>query len=214
MRLLAIESATSRLSAAVWENGAVRTEAADEGARAQAARLPPLVAAVLAAAGVAARDLDAVAVGTGPGSFTGLRAGLALATGIAEAAGLPIVGVTLAEVFRALWVPRPGHLFWVAIDQQRGRIFLDTGSGFAACAAADLPRPAGPVILAGNAAAALAAQLAAAGHAAAVADLLAGAAGVAQAAAAHLAAGDISAALPLPLYVDPPALGPAPGERR
>ena len=104
-----------------------------------AALLPVMARDVLAEAAMRATSLDLVAVTVGPGSFTGIRAGLALAHGIALAAGVPVVGVTVGEAL-ADSLPYLGerHL-WVAIDSRRGRIFLERGRhgdcGAARCAA-------------------------------------------------------------------------------
>jgi tRNA threonylcarbamoyladenosine biosynthesis protein TsaB len=65
--------------------------------RGQDARLPGLVQEALADAGLASRDIDRIAVVTGPGSFTGIRVGVAFARGLALALGRPCLGVTSLE---------------------------------------------------------------------------------------------------------------------
>ena len=93
------------------------------------------------------RQLDGVAVTVGPGSFTGLRAAIALAQGIALAAGVPVVGVTVGA---ALAGDDPAT--WTAVDSKRGRVFLERGGLIESVALADLPLPTGPIVLAGDAA--------------------------------------------------------------
>ncbi len=216
MCLLAIDCAGGRLAVLLWQEGAVRAVAAEQGARAQAARLPPLVAGLLAEAAVAPEALYAVAVATGPGSFTGIRAGIAFAAGFAAAAGLPLFGVDRAQAYRAFPPPVPGAALWVAIGSGRGSIFLDRGGGFAVVDPAEpaLVAPSGRLLIAGDAAALLAAHLPSpAEGAVTVWDPPEPAEGIARAAARRHAAGERPAAPPLPLYIDPPALGPAPARR-
>ncbi len=123
--------------------------------------LPIMARDVLAEAGLAAEALDLVAVTVGPGSFTGIRAGLALAHGIALAASVPIVGVTVGEAL-ADSLPYLGEReLWVAIDSRRGRIFLERGEAVASLSLEALPVPQGKVALVGDAASAVAARLAA-----------------------------------------------------
>ncbi len=90
--------------------------------RGQAERLFPLIAEVLAAGGAAYGDLDAVAVCTGPGNFTGLRIAVAAARGLAFGLGRPAIGVTRLE---ALAHGRPGRCL-VALDAQRGGMLFQT----------------------------------------------------------------------------------------
>ena len=110
-------------------------------------------------------QLTAIAVTIGPGSFTGVRAALALAHGMALAAAIPLRGVTTTAAIRADCQPRPGRPVWVAIDSKRGRIFLDDGATItAAWRSTPCPPPAHPIALAGDAAIPVAARLLARGH--------------------------------------------------
>ena len=96
-RLLALDCAAGACSVAVLDATGVLAAAHRVMDRGQAEALMPMIADVLAEAGIAARDLCAVAATGGPGSFTGVRIGLAAARGIALAAGLPTVPVTTLE---------------------------------------------------------------------------------------------------------------------
>ncbi len=96
--ILAIDCATGPVSAAVWKNGALAALVEDVRPVVQSARLLPMVEQVLAEAHITYKDLSAVACTVGPGSFTGIRVGLAAAQGICFAAGIPGVGFTTLEV--------------------------------------------------------------------------------------------------------------------
>jgi len=159
--LLALDAALARCSAAVLVDGRVAAEGVEPGGRGHGAVLAPLVCAVLADAGYQATRLDGVAVTIGPGSFTGLRSAIALAQGIALAAGCPVVGVTVAEALAAALPALPDWSLWVAIDSRRGRVFLDRAGAIEAVALAALPVADGPIAVAGDAAIEVAARLAA-----------------------------------------------------
>ena len=214
MRILALDAALARCAAAVVVDGevlAARQTAATQG---HAALLPVMARDVLAEAGIDAASLDLVAVTVGPGSFTGIRAGLALAHGIALAAGVPVIGVTVGEAL-ADSLPHLGERrLWVAIDSRRGRVFLERGGTVVTTPLDALPVPDGKVAVAGDAAAAVAARLAARDADVMLTDArLPMARHVAMAAACRFR-GVLPPLPALPLYVDPPeARLPSAGQR-
>ena len=217
MFILALDASLSRCSVALQGDGRLLAQQVRDGDRGHAAALPPMAAAVLAEAGLRAEDLDAVAGVVGPGGFTGLRAALALAHGIALGAGLPVIGVTTGEALAAALPPerRAGRAAWAVVDNRRGRVVLERfarGSWAAAAsppavfAADDLPQPCGRVVVAGDAAEEVAERLAARG-----ADVLLSAVRLPDAAgAARVAALRLAGRLPplpaRPLYAEPPAV--------
>lgn len=96
-KILAIDSAHNACSAAVYDNGKITALLVREMERGQAEALIPMIKDVMNTAGIGFFDLDCIAVTVGPGSFTGVRVGLAAADGIALAAGLPVAGVSVME---------------------------------------------------------------------------------------------------------------------
>lgn len=101
MIVLGLDSALDACSAALWRDGNVLAREILPGARGQAENLVPIVVRVLAASGLDWPDLDRIAVTVGPGSFTGLRVGLAAARGFAVATKRPAVGVTTLAALAA-----------------------------------------------------------------------------------------------------------------
>lgn len=90
-------------------------------------RLAPLVADVMAEAGIAFSDLDRVGATIGPGSFTGLRVGLAFAKGLALSLDIPCVGIgTLEALARtaAARAPNDGAVTAAIVDARRGQVYL------------------------------------------------------------------------------------------
>ncbi len=108
----------------------------------QAERLVPLLEALLDEGGIGWRDLKALAVGTGPGNFTGVRIAVAAARGLALGLGIPAVGVTRLEAL-AYGLPRP---VMVIEDAKRGQVYLQlfTADGPGPAQLADLTVPACP----------------------------------------------------------------------
>lgn len=94
MLILAIDTSTSAIGVAVLTSAdAVPVVGVEVDARAHTEKLAPLVRDTLAAAGATPADLTAIAVGTGPGPFTGLRVGLVTAVTMGHALGVPVHGV-------------------------------------------------------------------------------------------------------------------------
>lgn len=213
MLILTLDGALARSSAALWRDGAVLAEAVVDAERGHPSTLPPLVERVLAEAGLAPAALDAVAAVIGPGGFTGLRATLSLAEGLALAAGIPGIGVTTGEALAASEEGRAEEA-WALLDARRGRVLLERVPAGRLEAASPplmttpeaLPMPEGPVLLLGDGAALAAPVLAARGREARLgaARLIApGAIGIV--AAARLA-GRLSPRGLAPLYGEPPAI--------
>ena len=104
--LLAFDTSAAHCAAALLRGQTLLGARAEPMARGQAERLIPLLEEVLAGAGVGWRDLDALAVGTGPGNFTGIRIAVAAARGLALGLGRPAIGVSVPEA-RAEGMERP-----------------------------------------------------------------------------------------------------------
>lgn len=177
--------------------------------------LMPMVAAVLAEAGVAIDAVDAFAGTVGPGSFTGVRVGLAATQGLARATGRPVLGIStlaaLAWTCRSRNGPQPVA---AAIDARRGEVYLQS------FAADGSPLDAPRAVRVDEAAAALPADLGTVFGSGA--PLLAAAAGdrllcvagedVAPSPDGLAAAVDPEGAPPRPLYLRPPDAKPQQGK--
>jgi tRNA threonylcarbamoyladenosine biosynthesis protein TsaB len=111
----------------VWE---VRDDPAPGDRPAHAARLLGAAEAALERAGVAWEQVDRLAVGLGPGSFTGLRIGIATARALAQARGLPAVGVSSLEALaRGAAGPAGSELVLAVLDARRGEAFAAAWRG-------------------------------------------------------------------------------------
>src|SRR5207244_11208452 len=91
--------------------------------RSHTASLPLLVERVLSDAGLVLEDVEGIAVSIGPGSFTGLRIGLALAKGLAFAGGLPLVGVPTLEALAWVVDAAPGTSVCAALDARKREVY-------------------------------------------------------------------------------------------
>lgn len=101
MLILSLDSAGAGCGAAIWRDGKILAEKSEPMERGQDRRLIPLVLETLKEAKVSFDDFDRIAVTRGPGSFTGLRIGLAAARGIGLAANKPVLGIDRFSIFRA-----------------------------------------------------------------------------------------------------------------
>ena len=131
MRVLAIDTALAACSAAVFdtEHGGLVASESLPMARGHAEALMPLLKRVMDQAGRGFSAIDRVAVTTGPGSFTGLRVGLAAARGIALAADKPAVGLSTLSVFAAPHMATDDSFPVVAaIDARHGHVYLQVFS--------------------------------------------------------------------------------------
>lgn len=134
--ILAFDTSAAQCAAALLLNGQIshKIEQMDKG---QAERLIPLLEELLADAGVLWSDLSVIAVGTGPGNFTGVRISVAAARGLALGLGIPAIGVTRLEAL-AEGQPRP---VTVIEDARRGDVYVqrfdETGVAAAHILAAD-----------------------------------------------------------------------------
>lgn len=119
--LLALDTSTPAVTVALHDGGRVVAESTTVDARRHTELLAPAVAEVLGAAGVDRRQLTAVAVGVGPGPFTGLRIGLVTARMLGHVLGVPVHGVcSLDVVARGVAVPGP---FLVTTDARRREVY-------------------------------------------------------------------------------------------
>jgi tRNA threonylcarbamoyladenosine biosynthesis protein TsaB len=213
MRILVLDSALARCTAALIVDDALVASRFESRKQGHESVLPVMVRDVLNEAHTN-RDLDLVAVTVGPGSFTGIRAGLALAHGIGLALAVPVVGVTVGEAIADAFPHLGDRVLWTVTDSRRGHIFLERGAEVMSLAEATLPLPADKVAIAGSAAVHVAARLAAAGANVMLTDARFALARHIALVAARRHAGDIPVRAAQPLYVDPPeARLPAAGLR-
>lgn len=166
--VLALDTSTDACSVALDHGGQVHFRHQVE-ARAHNRLLLPMIEEVLAESGLAPGDLDALAFGHGPGSFTGLRIAAAVTQGLAWAHELPVLGVSSLEILAAealLRVPaavgvmtlldaRMGECYWNVFSAQsdglsaRGEDRIDTPATIGKTLATDFGGQPGPWLLVG-----------------------------------------------------------------
>ncbi len=123
MRILALDTSTGHCSVTVLSEGICYSAEGTE-AESQASSLFSLLAHVLQRVGLSYAQLDRIAVTTGPGSFTGVRIGLAAAKGIALASGLPLIGVSGLEAIA--WEAarkQPAMPILAVLDARRNQLY-------------------------------------------------------------------------------------------
>jgi tRNA threonylcarbamoyladenosine biosynthesis protein TsaB len=126
VKLLALETSTEACSAAVWMDDAV-FERYELAPRRHAALILPMIEAVLAEAGLTLRQLDVLAVGRGPGAFTGVRVAMGIIQGIAFASDLPVAPVsTLAALAFGVARETGQTRMATALDARMGEVYWGT----------------------------------------------------------------------------------------
>jgi tRNA threonylcarbamoyladenosine biosynthesis protein TsaB len=121
MLVLALDTTTSSASCAFARDGLVMCEMVSDAPNAHAEHLPRDLMSLAARAGVALSEIDTFAVATGPGSFTGLRIGIATMQGLAFAEGKPLVGVSGFDALAHVAGSDGRVATWV--DAWRGEVF-------------------------------------------------------------------------------------------
>lgn len=122
MLVLALDTATPRVGVAIGENGAVLGEVNLVGGRRHAEQLAPAIEYLCGELGISLSQLAAVAVGLGPGLFTGLRVGVTTAKVMAQALRVPVVGVPSLDLV-AYPARHSTRLVVAVIDARRGEVF-------------------------------------------------------------------------------------------
>lgn len=122
-RILAIDTATEACSVALWNDGVVLAQF-EISPREHTQRILPMVQSVLAESGISLQQLDALAFGRGPGSFTGVRIGVGIAQGLALGAELPVIGVsTLNTMAQGVFRLTGATQVLAAIDARMGEVY-------------------------------------------------------------------------------------------
>ena len=127
-RILLIETSTAQLSTALAEDGTVTAFRISGEPRMQAALTAPYVKEILEEKGLTVKDLDAVCVGRGPGSYTGLRVGVSTAKGLCFGAGLPLLAsgtldTLVREAHRLGVVPEGCRYIVPMVDARRMEVY-------------------------------------------------------------------------------------------
>ena len=124
MLILALDTTTRSASCALAREGVVVREDAIDSSRQLAVQLPDALEALLALADAELREIDAFAVATGPGSFTGLRIGIATMQGLAFAQEKPLIGISALTALSAMASPAfLGSRIATWIDAWRGDVY-------------------------------------------------------------------------------------------
>jgi tRNA threonylcarbamoyl adenosine modification protein YeaZ len=140
--LLAFDTATPQVTVALHDGDRVVASYTAGEAMRHGEMLAPGIAAVLADVGAMSQDITAVAVGVGPGPFTGLRVGLVTARTMALALEIPVYGVCSLDILAAEAVDIGLSDFLVATDARRKEVYLAAYSEGRRVSGPDVVRPA------------------------------------------------------------------------
>jgi tRNA threonylcarbamoyladenosine biosynthesis protein TsaB len=131
--ILNIETSTETCSVALAKNGKIIAVAESKDQRSHASILTVLIEELLHGNHLSGKDLDAVAVSKGPGSYTGLRIGVSVAKGICYGAGKPLIAInTLQSMMEGLWITNPEFMekttentkFCPMLDARRQEVYM------------------------------------------------------------------------------------------
>jgi tRNA threonylcarbamoyladenosine biosynthesis protein TsaB len=122
--LLALDTATPHVTVALHDGERVVAEYASAESMKHGEMLAPGIADVLAQVGAASRDITSIAVGVGPGPFTGLRVGLVTARTMALALDIPVYGVCSLDILAAEAMDAGHDNFLIATDARRKEVYL------------------------------------------------------------------------------------------
>ena len=123
MKILALETSAKAVSCAVAADGAPIASAWQQTGLTHSRTLMPMVESMLQNSDLALSDMDAIAVAVGPGSFTGLRIGIAAAKGLAWGAEKPCIAVSTLEAMATPLRHMEGHVILCAMDARRQQIY-------------------------------------------------------------------------------------------
>jgi tRNA threonylcarbamoyladenosine biosynthesis protein TsaB len=124
VRILGIETSSVHGSVALVDGGTSVCTLGHERANAHGESILPLVEEALAVAGWNRHELDRIAVGIGPGSFTGLRVGIAMAQGLSEGLEIPLVGVPSLRIMARAVPAESSGCRCVLVDARKGEAFV------------------------------------------------------------------------------------------
>ena len=123
MKLLAIDTATEACSVALLLDGAIH-ERFELAGRTHSQRLPAMFAALLAEAGIVPTQLDGIVAGVGPGSFAGVRIGVAFVKGLALGVDRPVVGISSLAMLAQSAIEAGATTALAAIDARMDQIYV------------------------------------------------------------------------------------------
>lgn len=124
LKILAVDTATEACSAALLVGDTLFSRW-EEAPRDHTRKILPMVQAVLDDAGISLSDLDAIAFGRGPGSFTGVRIGISVAQGLAFGVGVPLIGIsTLAAMAQGAYRLDGAEQVLTAIDARMNEVYF------------------------------------------------------------------------------------------
>lgn len=150
--ILAIDCTTGPSSAALWQNGKVIGYAQNLAPTQQSATLIPMIEQLLHENKLNYQNLSAIVTSVGPGSFTGIRIGLAAAKGLAYAAGIPVLGFTTLDILHHAIKDNPTPRLAI-LNAGKGEVYYQYDGGTAQLGPMKqllAEAPADPVTVAGN----------------------------------------------------------------